>query len=396
MKAINGYLLLAICMATTLLAWQTSPMAGFTIPGLALTSLSLTFLLTTRLRVLEYLFHGLQNVYTAHKFMAMVSVLLLMVHAALMYGGPIGFGAQLGWVGLGLFLAIIIIALVGKFLQYEVWRMIHRVVFLAYMVGLYHVFVMMPSLFTSSGYVSLVVDVFALIGIASALYIMIFYQNFAFNYRGKVVSAKAVNDDTMEIEIEFNRDFHYDYGQFAFLKITSAGFEHAPHPFSISGGSGKRIFFTIKSSGDHTSKIFRDIKIGAAVKVDRSYGYMKLEEGRKHQVWIAGGIGVTPFLSYIREHSKTDQDIDFYYAYSGSENAVHLNMIRDFSINNAKVKVHLVDSNVDGFLDFDDYELKPNTTVFMCGPAPMMTSLAKEFKALDKKVDLNYEGFNFR
>ena len=35
--------------------------------------------------------------------------------------------------------------------------------------------------------------------------------------------------------------------------------------------------------------------------VDRAYGHMLLEQGQDQQIWIAGGIGITPFISYIRE-----------------------------------------------------------------------------------------------
>ena len=54
---------------------------------------------------------------------------------------------------------------------------------------------------------------------------------------------------------------------------------------------------------------------------------MLLEKGKEKQIWIAGGIGVTPFISYIRENEKIDGNIDFYYAYTGEENAVHIDMM---------------------------------------------------------------------
>ena len=79
MKSLKGLLFIIASFALTILTWMsTSPQ--FMIPGLALTSLSLTFILATRLPLLENWFHGLEKVYTVHKFTAFLSIILLIFH----------------------------------------------------------------------------------------------------------------------------------------------------------------------------------------------------------------------------------------------------------------------------------------------------------------------------
>lgn len=79
MKSVKGLLFIIASFILTLLTWMnTSPQ--FMIPGLALTSLSLTFILATRLPLLESWFHGLEKVYTVHKFTAFLSIILLIFH----------------------------------------------------------------------------------------------------------------------------------------------------------------------------------------------------------------------------------------------------------------------------------------------------------------------------
>jgi predicted ferric reductase len=51
---------------------------------------------------------------------------------------------------------------------------------------------------------------------------------------------------------------------------------------------------------------------------------------------------------------------------------------------------------VDGVLDFTDYELEPGTSVFMCGPLPMMKAYKKHFKKQHGARDITNEGFAFR
>ena len=65
-------------------------------------------------------------------------------------------------------------------------------------------------------------------------------------------------------------------------------------PFLSQEVMVKLFTFTVKNSGDHTNNIYDNLQAGSKVSVDRAYGHMIIEEGRENQVWIAGGIGITP------------------------------------------------------------------------------------------------------
>lgn len=312
MKSLKGLLFIIASFALTILTWMsTSPQ--FMIPGLALTSLSLTFILATRLPLLESWFHGLEKVYTIHKFTAFLSIILLIFHNFSM-GGLWGtrLAAQFGNLAIYIFISIILVAYLGKYIQYEAWRWIHRLVYLAYIFGLFHVYMMMGNHLLTFNPLSFLVGSYALLGLLAGFYIIFLYQKIAFPYLGKITNLKRLNHDTIEIQIHLSRPFNYQSGQFAFLKIFQEGFESAPHPFSISGGHGQTLYFTVKNSGDHTKNIYDNLQVGSKVSVDRAYGHMIIEEGRENQVWIAGGIGITPFISYIREHPILDKPSFFF------------------------------------------------------------------------------------
>lgn len=397
MKSIKGITLIVASLALTIFAWLSSGISNFLIPGLALTTLSWTFLLTTRSAHLEVLFHGIENMYAIHKVMAVFSLILLAFHNISM-GGLWGshLAAQLGNIGIDLFVSIVLVAFLGKILKYETWRWIHRLVYLAYIFGLLHVYMMIGARLTQPSLLSFVVGFFAILGLAAGFYIIFLYQTIAFPYLGKIIGLKHLNHDTTEIEIQLSQAFTYEYGQFAFLKIHQDGFEKAPHPFSISGGSGNRIFFTIKASGDHTQQIYNELQLGSRVSIDRAYGHMLLKEGRKQQVWIAGGIGITPFISYLREKKDLQQKVSFYYAYSGEENAVYLDFLREYAEQNSNLDLHIVNSQKEGYLDFSNYPLTDHTTIFMCGPTKMMEAFTQTFTKINPKAELIYEGFSFK
>lgn len=401
MKSLKGILFLFLSFIVTAWSWSQAGLGTFIIPAFALTALSLTFLLTTRAAWLENFFNGLEHVYTWHKFLASFSLILILLHRIGMVGlfAPLwgsSLAAQMGDISLGLFLTLIIVAVLGSKLPYETWRWIHRLVFPAYLFGLLHTYMMMgTALFTWSP-VAITTGLFALIGIGSALYTMVYYPTFGFSHFGKIVTLETLNQDTIELTLQLQKEFPFEAGQFAFLQIREPGFEKRAHPFSISGGSGKTIQFTIKNSGDHTANLYKNLKVGHKVGLDRAYGHMLLNQGQERQVWIAGGIGLTPFLAGLRQDTKPQAEIDFYYAYTGEENAVHLDLLKKEAANNPKLHLHLIDSKVDGYLDFKSTLLPQTATVFMCGPRPMMAALSKQIKQMNPKLELVYEGFKFR
>lgn len=401
MKSLKGILFLIFSFALTGWAWSLAGMVNFIIPAFALTALSLTFLLTTRASWLEKLFNGLEYVYTWHKVLASFSLILIIFHRIGMVGllAPLWgshLAAQMGDISLGLFFTLIIVAFLGTKLPYETWRWIHRLVFPAYLFGLLHTYMIMGGALFSWTPIGIVTGLFAIVGIVSALYTMVYYPTFGFSHFGKVEKIEKLNHDTIELTLQLQKDFPFEAGQFAFLQVREEGFESKAHPFSISGGHGKTIQFTIKNSGDHTANLYHNLKVGHKVGLDRAYGHMLLNKGQNRQVWIAGGIGLTPFLAGLRQAQQPEAEIDFYYAYTGEENAVHLDLLQKEAEKNPKLHIHLVNSQTDGYLNFNEEPLPENGTVFMCGPQPMMAALSKQIHKINPKLDLVYEGFKFR
>ena len=394
MKALKGILFLAGSILITVLAWYQAGQTNFIGPGLALTTLSLTFLLSTRAAFLEKWFYGIENMYLAHKIMAFFSLFLLFFHNVSMkslWGNHLA--GQFGNVAIYLFFAIVLVALVGKVLAYETWRIIHRFIFLAYILGLLHAYLILGKQLLSFNLMSVVTGFFSLIGIASGVYMILLYQHIAFKHWGRVEQVTRLNHNVIDLRLKLSQPLNYQFGQFSFLKIYQKGIESAPHPFSISGGQGKDIYFTIKVAGDHTKKLYDQLKVGSRVALDRAYGHLLLEEGGPEQVWIAGGVGVTPFLSYIREGAELPGQVHFYYAVSEETDAVHLETFKDYAKERPNFHLHLIQGRR---LSVDELELSPNTHVFLCGPQKMMDSLAKGMKEKNKKIKITYESFSFK
>ncbi len=91
-KSAKGKLLIAATLLITLVVWLTAtPAVSITaldrarhvIGGLSLSSLFMVFLLSARSKTIEKWFNGLDRVYVYHKYLAIASVVAIVVHAAL-------------------------------------------------------------------------------------------------------------------------------------------------------------------------------------------------------------------------------------------------------------------------------------------------------------------------
>lgn len=93
-------------------------------------------------------------------------------------------------------------------------------------------------------------------------------------------------------------------GQFAFLTLDR---REGAHPFSIASDSSQGdtvVRFYIKHLGDYTRSLPGTVKLGQKAIVEGPYGRFTFEPSDARQIWIAGGVGITPFLSEL-EHRVT-------------------------------------------------------------------------------------------
>jgi predicted ferric reductase len=99
-------------------------------------------------------------------------------------------------------------------------------------------------------------------------------------------------------------------GQFVFLRIPRGRGLSEPHPFTISGAPSDETRLTIKRAGEFTRDA-HNLVPGDRVLVNGPYGVFcaGAEEEPVSLALIAGGVGVTPFLSLLRHFGKTGRAV---------------------------------------------------------------------------------------
>jgi NAD(P)H-flavin reductase len=119
----------------------------------------------------------------------------------------------------------------------------------------------------------------------------------------KIVKVVPENLDTYSLFLEGSDEkmAKRRAGQFVSLSIMTPDGWSAPHPFSIAGAPEDPILrLTIKKAGQFTSAI-PDLKPGTEVRCMGPIGlFCKDIDTKPLVVMMAGGVGITPFLSVLR------------------------------------------------------------------------------------------------
>lgn len=94
-------------------------------------------------------------------------------------------------------------------------------------------------------------------------------------------------------------------GQFAAIRVYRNGAWSEPHPFTLSSGPGDdALRMTIKKSGAFTATI-PDIEPGTPIQCAGPFGKFCADiDEQARIVMIAGGVGITPFLSVLRHFKE--------------------------------------------------------------------------------------------
>lgn len=414
MKSYKGILFIFMTMLASALLWTfATPFEtihavnklSHIVGGLAITGFFLVFLLATRSKILERWFQGLEHVYTYHKYLAILSLGFVILHSQLQDMIPHHekgvetplreLAKELGELAQYGFIALIIIALFAKFLKYEHWRYIHRLLLLPYALGLYHVYFSSKYDLFQVTPLGLFTAITAVIGTMSALYMLTMYQDMRFNHRGTITDIQKISANTVELELTLEPKLSYQAGQYIFLRIFQTGLEKAPHPFSISGGDGQTIFVTMKALGDFTKKVNQHIQLETQVAIEGPYGHLNFDKGHQQQIWVAGGVGITPFISYLRS-GAINKDIELFYSFRGHNDALYKDFLQKYAETNPHFKVHFIDTTTMDRLNVEHFTVPARTSIFLCGPTTMVKRLTKHFKSMSKEIDIHFESFKFK
>ena len=370
--------------------------------------------LSTRPKWAEPFFGGLDRMYITHRRTATAAFLLIFVHVLTV---PItttnlalgNYLAMIAFVGI---VSIVLVTLAPRipYLSelsggtYEGWKNLKRYIGIFFIIAFIHALTI-PRPLNALVAISWV-QIFFVIGTVSYLYTELFGRFFKKYLSYTVDAVRHPNASSTEVTLRAKKNpiKVQRAGQFLFVRFPGDKILNESHPFTISSApSEDALRLTVKASGDFTRYLFNHLDAGTDAVVEGAYGMFDYKRGGQKQVWVAGGIGLTPFLSFIRGmDGNLDRDVDFYYTVRHTEEALFLDEIRAATVANPRLTAHVRFSATDGSLaveeiiknaggDLRDY------SIYLCGPLRMVQAFTRKFQehgVPDKNI--HYEEFNFR
>lgn len=359
--------------------------------GIALFAINL--ILSARVRWMEPFFGALDRMYRIHVATGALALAVLMMHPILLavrYALISGTAAKnfllpqiiywpvfYGRIAL-LVMTVLILASYVKKIPYHIWKWLHKGMAVAYVFALMHLLQVNSdtAVFLPLRYYLVAL---MLLGLLAIVYRVFLSSVLAVHGKYTVKTVSVLPGKILEIEVESaGKPVEFSAGQYVFLQFISPGVSREAHPFSIaSENDGKTMRFGVKSLGDYTKKLSA-LKPGAHVKIEGPYGAFTLASATKRtQIWIAGGIGITPFLGMADEAAKRcDRKIDCYYCVRNAGEAVYKEELEARAKQCANFKVHTWCSDKDGNIDIGfiakNREDLGSADFFLCGPPAMM------------------------
>lgn len=156
-------------------------------------------------------------------------------------------------------------------------------------------------------------------------------------------------------------------------------------------GSAYEIAVRRDDTGRGGSKFMHaKVKAGDMMRISSPLNLFSLDLRARKHVLIAGGIGITPFLSQIKQLAKMQIPYEIYYAARSKDDAAGLRYLPD----TPNVHVHYDDT--DGLLDLKSIlSGQPlGTHVYTCGPSGMIQAVRDTAAGLGWPADaVHFEAF---
>lgn len=394
--------------------------------GMVMYALNLVY--ATRIKLLEYWFGGLNRVYIAHHMLGGLALIFLSFHplflalryiksslmqAALMLlpNGLLPLSALFNtkadlhpivleqwaiFIGFIAFWGMVALLLITFFIHipYRIWLWTHKLLGVMFFLGGLHV-LLITSDTSKNGPLRYYILGMTILGLLAYIYRTIFgriiVRKFKYSVDQVLVEGGNVTHFIMR---PLAKVMPYKPGQFVFIRFLNAqryGISTEWHPFSISSSPKEQILrLSVKGLGDYTNKLAA-VPTGTVAEIEGAYGRFGYSQSKnKQQIWIGGGIGITPFISMAKDLPQGEYQIDLYYAVRTASEVIDWRALYDVAqIHAGKFRVvPFVGDQQGGHLSADYIEKISGPVkgkdIFICGPPSMMKSLRQQFR--DKGV----------
>ncbi|RJF77142.1 ferric reductase-like transmembrane domain-containing protein [Rhodopseudomonas palustris] len=352
---------------------------------------------------------GLERMYRWHHVTGVSAYVLLLLHPLALAASNFGASPVIAWQTLSpsseswpiwsgwLGLLLLMAGLAATFLpgiRYDIWRALHALLGAGVLIGLVHLILLgidepvLPILAAAAAILGWRL-VRGDLGLAARPYI--------------VATVRSLTERSVEVALRpLAEPATVTPGQFVLVAFGDGPAYRGCgefHPFTVSSsGSDGELHLAVKALGDCTRRML-SITPGVAARVIGGFGGLLGEAEAAPQLWIAGGIGVTPFVAMLHDHPSR-QPVRLLYFYRSEGDAIYLSELRAMAASDPHLTLQPVATG-DELPDLGG--LLPEAGALMdvecclCGPPGLIAAAQQALEARGVTArHIHSENFEFR
>jgi predicted ferric reductase len=378
---------------------------GIAVGSAAIVAMGIALVLSARPRVIEPVFGGLDRMYVVHKWLGIAALGLMILHDLLepevedfVTETNLGeFAADIGEFAFYGFIALIAVSWIKRVpfinleLPWPLWRFTHRFMGLLFAIAAFH----QLAIDKPAGVdpmLALYLNTFSLAGLVAWVFTQ--FINPFLRPRDYTLETVTRHGTATEIALRpTGRGMRWRPGQFAFISVPGSGpcsGLHDAHPFTIASAPrvDGSLHFGIKALGDWTRRLPGTLVSGQRLRVEGPYGRFLFRRRVPRQVWLAGGIGITPFLAWAEALTDVDrQQIALIWAVATHDEAFAADRLRAIAARHPGLSVQVVASRTEGRLTAErlvamvPFDIA-GAELFFCGSGGLRDGIVTELKAM--------------
>lgn len=128
-----------------------------------------------------------------------------------------------------------------------------------------------------------------------------------------------------------------------------------------------------------------NLKPGGTIEAEGPEGDFVVDDPGQHMLFIAGGIGVTPFYAILAEAAAHDQQLHVHMLYANrTDDVVYRDELTKFQAQNPALKIDYIiqPDKLDDTKLREAIELEDDPLIYISGPEPMVDAIAEQLIGL--------------
>jgi ferredoxin-NADP reductase len=208
----------------------------------------------------------------------------------------------------------------------------------------------------------------------------------------KFVRSEPVTSDVTSFIFEPEQPVSWQPGQYFHYLLPHTDEDDRGHErwFTNSAAPAEgNVMISTRLNSEHSSTFktaLQALQTGDEIEADGPEGDFTVEDPARNYIFVAGGIGITPFRSILTEAARNGQQLHVQLLYANRNQEIPFaEELDQLAATNPHLTIEYIvnPQRIDAGLIKDRAAAMDNPLIYLSGPEPMVKGLAKDLAELD-------------